>query len=345
MPLKIAHIHVWDEENKGDRGIVLAVQELLKENLGKIEIVDFPMEFLQDFSAQDLNKLNKCDIVVIGGGGILYHYFLPFNKEVINKIKLPIVIFGVGYIREIGSPALDQRQKDSVVALMKRATLIGVRDYYTKKFLVNNKIKGEKIKLIGDPAIFLSEKATSKFKDLDSDKIKIGLNLNYSGWLGFGRWHDDILSSYNKIAKYFQDKHQAEIYYLQHHPGEEVIVKQLQIKNLQVVNLPAREQKYIYGKLDLVVGMMLHSCVMAFGAGTLEINLAYDIRNRSFANFIKVPELLVWPKELKEDKLFQTVKQAFADQEKYQNQFARRKEYIRKQQQKFLQNINKLINK
>ena len=74
--IKIAHIHVWDKKNKGDLAIVIAVQDLLKKKFHKPEILDFPIEFLKQGSFSDINKLNSCDLVVIGGGGIFYHYFL-----------------------------------------------------------------------------------------------------------------------------------------------------------------------------------------------------------------------------------------------------------------------------
>ena len=41
---------------------------------------------------------------------------------------------------------------------MDKAKLIGLRDYYTKKFLIKNGASSNKISLIGDPAILLKEK-------------------------------------------------------------------------------------------------------------------------------------------------------------------------------------------
>jgi len=146
---------------------------------------------------------------------------LPFSQKVIGAIKPPIIIFGVGYIREVGAKALNPIQIKSIVSLIKKAKLIGVRDYYTKRFLVNNGVNPKKIDLVGDPAVLLSEPEPKGLKLKPG--LKIGLNLNYSGWLGFGLWYDDILSAYREVANYFSKTQKAQIYYLKHHPGEDAI--------------------------------------------------------------------------------------------------------------------------
>jgi polysaccharide pyruvyl transferase WcaK-like protein len=67
--------------------------------------------------------------------------------------------------------------------------------------------------------------------------------------------------------------------------------------------------------------MMLHSGVMAFGAGTPEISVAYDLRNYSFAEFIKCPELVVDLDKLKRGGLLKIVKQVYIKREKYRKNF------------------------
>lgn len=333
----IAHIHVWDKTNKGDLAIVLAVQELLRKKFAGCRIIDFPIEALKEYDQKKISLINSADFVVIGGGGILYRYFLPFSLKVISAIKTPIIIFGVGYIREIGSRALSQIEKNSIMALVKKARLVGVRDYYTKQFLVKNGASSQKISLVGDPATLLEESRPTNLQLKEG--LKIGLNLNYSGWLGFGLWHDDILNAYRQVAEYFITKHGAQIYYLKHHPGEEVIWPQLNIPGMKVIDYSPSEQKYFYGELNLVIGMMLHSVVMAFGALTPEINVAYDLRNKNFAKFIACPELVIGLKELKKGTLLKRAKTVLADELKYQKKFALKVLGIRKRQKLFWQMI------
>lgn len=363
--ITIAHLHVWDRNNKGDYAIVLAVQELLRRHFPNCSIVDYPVSLLKDGGVKEAAKINKADFVVIGGGGIFYSYFLPYSEEFIDSIIKPIVIFGAGYIREVDAPALSSVSAKSVAFLANQAIMVGVRDFNTKKFLIKYGVKSSKIKVIGDPAALLSERKPSdiKLKKLALtlskkiikknnkevlDPIRIGLNLNYSGWLGFGKWHDDILNAYRETVEYFQktyggaDGAGVEIYYLKHHPGEDKIYPELKIKNLRVVDLAPVEQKYVYGQMDLVIGMMLHVGVMAFGAGVPEISVAYDLRNYSFAEFIRHPELVVDLDKLKKGDLIKRAKLVFNKQVFYEKEFIKKKKEIWKQQEAFLKRLLKI---
>jgi len=319
--MRIAHIHVWDKTNKGDRGIVLAVQEQLRAVFPQAKISDFPVEVLKNFDQSAVKKINQTDLIIFGGGGIFYRYFLPFSQAAIKALIPPLVIYGVGYIREVGAPPLKKEDRESIQQLVSRAALVGVRENYTKRFLVRNGSSAAKIKVIGDPALILQAVAPSGIGKVPKSGLKIGLNLNYSGWLGFGRWRQDILSAYRETAELFQKKHHAQIYYLQHHPGEAAIYPELKIKNLKVINLSPADQKGFYGQLDLVIGMMLHVGVMAAGALTPEINVAYDIRNRNFARFIGCPELVVELSDLRRGRLLQRARQVLRSREYYRKKF------------------------
>ncbi len=338
-PLSIAHIHVWDKTNKGDLGIVLAVQEQLRAAYPGAKISDFPIEVLKTLDARQAAVINRSDLAVFGGGGVFYRYFLPFSKEMIVAIRIPLVIYGVGYIREVGAPALKKTERESLVALARKAALVGVRENYTKRFLVKQGIPATKVKVIGDPAFCLEEIKPAKVKS----GFKLGLNLNYSGWLGFGRWEKDILKAYRETAEYFQDNYGAQVYYLKHHPGEEQIYPRLQIKNLKVIDLAPAAQKGFYGTLDLVIGMMLHSCVMAAGALTPEINVAYDLRNRNFARFIGCPELVVELDDLKTGALLKRAKLVVKNGAYYRQKFAKARNRVAATSYDLLQQAGKLV--
>lgn len=334
--MKIAHIHVWDKNNKGDLAIVMAVQELLLSTFPKAKIIDYPVEVLKEYDKKKAADLNSSDLIVMGGGGLFYRYFLPFSLQMIRALKAPLAIFGVGYIREVGAPALKAEARDSVIALAKKAKFLSVRENYTKSFLVKYGIDRDKIKVIGDPALLLSEnvsvpKLTGKFK--------LGLNLNYSGWLGFGPWRDDILKAYRDTALYFQEHYGAKVYYLKHHPGEDNIYKELGLKGLKLIDEDPHVQKAVYGRLDLVIGMMLHSCVMAAGALTPEINVAYDLRNRNFARFWGHPETVVELKDLRSGLLLKRAKEMMSKPDIYNHDLGRFVKRVSKRTEEFLSHI------
>ena len=338
--MKIAHLHVWDQQNKGDAAIVAAVQELLLKKFPGCKITDYPVDLLKSGRSADADQINQSDIVVIGGGGILYSYFLPFNPKFIRQIKIPIVIFGVGYIQEIGAADLDQSQWESIKFLLQQASLISVRENNTFRLLNNLGINKE-ISVIGDPAVLLSEKPTNMI-NLDFP-VKIGLNLNYSGWMGFGHYRRNILSTYQTIIDHFKYEHQAAFFYLQHHPGEDNIYPELGCPEMQLVNIDYHSQKWVYGQLDLVVGMMLHSVVKTFGAGTPFISIGYDIRCQSFADFIGYPDLNLPANELTPDQGLNLAKNVFSRRKTIRRRFKAIQNDIAHRHDQYLEQISSLI--
>jgi polysaccharide pyruvyl transferase WcaK-like protein len=341
--IKIGLVHVWGKENVGDVAIVKAVRKMLIDNLSfPIEIEDYPTEILQKLNPINLERLNGCDVVIFGGGGIYNKNFLPYDTENIQKIKPPVVIFGVGYIREIGSEGMEDVDKKSLYELNAKAALASVRDQRTKELLVDAGVDSGKVELVGDPAIFLAENATNAI-DFDMGRIRVGLNLNYAGWIGFGKYEEMIVESYNQVGKYFQDNFGAQIFYLKHHPGEAGILNRLDMDGLKVVDLEAEEQKYAYAKMDLVLGMKLHSAVLAFGAETPFLNLGYDVRNKSFGDFIGFPELVIGANELEEGMLISMMLEIFDKREYYTKEFFLRKKDILQDQVNFIHKIENLI--
>ena len=349
MIKKIGHIHVWDKDNKGDFAIVLSVKEVIynyfKENNIEIIFEDFPMECLKENeNSETVKKLNDCDLIIIGGGGVYYKYFLPFNEKLIDKINKPIVIFGVGYIKEIGGLDQNYLEQKSLAFLNNKAEIISVRDFETKRYLESIGVN-KKINIIGDPAILLREEYTNIIGE-DKSEIRVGLNLNYSGWLDFGKYENVILESYNQVIKKIEEKYaNCNFYYLLHHPGEKNIFSKLNTKNkLKIIDLPPNQQKFVYSKLDLIIGMMLHSVVLSFGANTPEINIGYDIRNKSFAEFINFEDLHISVKNLTPELLSNKALEVLENKNNYKEKFSIKKEEIKKLHINILKEIkNKIL--
>lgn len=335
--MKISHIHVWDKNNKGDYAIVLSIQKQLKKVFPGVKIIDFPIESLKDYNKESLEAINASDLIIFGGGGVFYSYFLPFNLKQIKGLNKPLFIYGVGYIKEIGAKNLSKKQTNSVIAICNKARMTSVRDYNTKNFLIENNYK-KRIYLVGDPAISLLETKNSLIKK--NKKTKLGLNLNYSGWLGFGKYEDQILSAYAAIGDSFD-----EVYYFQHHPGEKNIYPKIPFKKtkLRIINADISKQKYCYGQVDLIIGMMLHSVVLSFGALTPFINLAYDLRNYSFGEFIGQKNLIFSLDKLDNLSLEKKVKSVVKNREVIIKNFEKKKKELIKKQGDFLNMVKNNI--
>ncbi len=317
--MKIAHLHVWDTKNKGDVAIVHAVQDLLRQTFPDAVIQDFAVDILKNGSKTDVAAVNDCDLVVIGGGGIYCRYFLPFSKRIVRAIKRPMVIFAVGFGNEIGAKPLPKRMLESIVFLNNRAILASVRDQNSYEILRNAGYT-KPLHLIGDAAILLEGQEVS----LEQSDSAVGFNINYSGWLGFGKYQDKILAAYRECIDNVQEKYNATPYYLVHHPGEYEILERLDRK-IAVLDLTAKEQKYAYSKLDLSICMMLHAAILNFAAGTPMINVAYDAKNIAFAKFIGHGELAIHPEELEPGVLWSKAQHVIENSAYYKKRFEDKK--------------------
>lgn len=307
--MKIAHIHVFDQLNKGDVAIVESIQKLLKDRLDDVEILNFDMLILKNYDKRIINEINLCDLVVIGGGGVFVRYFLPFSDKSIESINQPIIILGAGYNLEFGASKFDDSLTNNISLLTNKACLTSVRDQFTSDFLKTVGME-KKIWVTGDPASFLNFRDSSFNSPMGKS---IGFNITYSGWLEFGKYKKEIIDSYSSIMEYFSTEKQYKVYYLLHHASELEIIKELKFRDFEIIDLPPKEQMFFYSKLDLVIGMMLHCTILSFGANTPMINVAYDNKNLAFANLIGIPEIITLPQEI-------TVQSLQAKAEKFINQ-------------------------
>lgn len=101
--MKILHTYCLNY-NIGDYALGIGVKNLLREYLDVDLIGETNLQgtvFNEYFIEQVINK--KYDLLVIGGGGIIHGahwpngWFWLIEEELIEKIKIPFIVYGVGY--------------------------------------------------------------------------------------------------------------------------------------------------------------------------------------------------------------------------------------------------------
>lgn len=311
---RIVHFHHNDRNNLniGDQAHVVAIQEALeRQSQEPIEFVEKSIQLLgrqvipnkfyypkskyyptslhniyrtmiRDGYYKVLNECNDADLVIVGGGGVYMGYLFPLNNRFIRKIKTPMSIIGVGYNHNLGAPDFTRRQLDSVKTLSSQASLQSVRDSRTVEFLKQQNIDAE---LMCDPAIFLSEHDTGLI-NRKAGVLNIGLNIARHGWNNQNKLKDVLVDTYYESVKHIQSKQKAQVYYMMHQPNEQYYVDALREKGVKFAGIiqvsDARELKAAYAHLDFTISMMLHSTILAFGAGVPSINIGYDDKNLAF---------------------------------------------------------------
>jgi len=321
-PIRIVHFHHDDEHNLniGDQAHVVAIHEQLERFSDRpIEFIEKPSKLLSyhavpsifyypkskyyplfvqnlyrklhGISAKDIaEECNNADMVLIGGGGFYMSYLFPLNNDLIQRIQKPLVVFGVGYNQNIGSKAFTKKQAESVRVLSSQATLQMIRDYNTQDFLQTCGVDSAEI--MCDPAIFLSERNAGLVQK--TKKLAIGINMARHGWDRQSEMEQQFIETYTQICKTVAERHDAQFFYMMHQPKERVYFDALKDTGIDISLVQtddARELKAAYAQLDVSLSMMLHSSILAFGAGTPIVEVGYDLKNEAFMKLIGQEDL------------------------------------------------------
>ena len=205
---KVVHFHYYAKDNIGDVAVVNSVKHILSNYLRistytSMDVAELRWQIRRDLldplikqaRAPELiseltrevikpfqlpKMINQHNLCVIGGGGLYSTSFFPMNNHLLKSIKIPIVLYGMGYQRNLGQKMLTKNQEKSIFELNNCAALSSVRDWGTHNFL--RKLNIDNTHMVGDPAIFLESKRPFGI-DFDKDKLKIGLNISCHGWI------------------------------------------------------------------------------------------------------------------------------------------------------------------
>jgi polysaccharide pyruvyl transferase WcaK-like protein len=333
-----------DFYNIGEIAIAYSIRDTLRSSLKRVTYTPAEIEELEKPQpAEFIEAINRHDICVIGGGGLYSKFFLPMDAQVIRSIKIPIVLYGIGYIRNLGDKELTEEQIESVRLLNARAELTSVRDEYTCKFLRDLGVND--VHVIGDPAIFLRPEETDQVV-LDDSKIKVGVNVACHYWTLYPQYLYQTIDEYVKACEFLIEHLNAEIVYLVHHSDEHHVVEAMRKKKLPLkvvdTNLDPYKMKFIYGKLDLVIGMMMHSLVLAFGSGVPMVNVAYDAKNYNFMEFIGQKDKVIDVRETNSKKISDLAVRTLDDSKKIRGSFKTLKRELQRKHENFVKKIDGL---
>ena len=92
-----------------------------------------------------------------------------------------------------------------------------------------------------------------------------------------------------------------------------------------------------YAGLDMHVGGMLHSCILACSVGTPCVALAYDVKHAGFFDLMGIPELCIPATPFDSGKMLHACLQAFKGRRALRDHIETRREALRTQANHYLQ--------
>lgn len=347
--------HHWstrDITNKGD----IAIRETIKENLKSlfaprpVTFTELHWDELIPAKAADIDRDH--DLFVIGGSG-----YIASDEEgnisrradqdlaSIVQIKCPKIAFGIGWNKLLASGdfneprPLSQKARGILKDTLRHLDLISVRDSATQALV--SELIGRQPQLTGDPALFYSGSQRRQFTD---GKLHVGVNFALHG-----PERVEFIAQQNKIfcdvlAK-FAKRHDVVYHYMQHAHPERAIPLMLRARGISVVreDLPIDQMAALYGVLDMHVCQMLHSAILAVGAGTPTLHYGYDIKSMGFFDLMQMPELCYpdWP--LDPDQMFAELESLLLNSQAIRAHIAQRKKEIKKAADTFLEDVKEVV--
>ncbi len=278
--------------NRGDQAIALAVRRALASVRSDINF------YAANWGDRRLlkTKAKEIDMLVVSGGGYI---LFDRNGRLAERVEVDVrallrsqaivVLFGVGVNRLLEaknghSPAISAEDGAALRQLLERASLISVRDRNSRDELAAFTTKP--IHIIGDPALFLHRGRGNTSPDSarrKGDGPMIGVSFPFHGPAANQRITEDF-PAYIDMLKQLQKLTRCSFKYIVHF-GSEVVLAKMAIQSgvqMQIIIGEPDELCDAYAGLNIHLGGMLHSCILAASAGTPSVGLAYDVKHAGF---------------------------------------------------------------
>lgn len=293
-----------DTINMGDVAIYQSAAALIKRLLPAAHIQ--PMNW-GELKSHSLTKTDQENTTLVFNGSGYFH--VELNGRLASRIKedfdwwlrhpVPAVFFGVGLNRpgstDLNAPvALHPDDAALVSQWLSLAQAVSVRDASTQAALAPWTTKP--VHLIGDPALHFCHAlgiTPSREKAASARKPPlIGINFSFHGKISTLLLRNN-LEAYCAVLLKLQKNTGADYHYFVHYEIEKILPKFLAQRGVKIKKVGAGDTASLvngYGEIDLHIGGMLHSCILATSAGTPCIGLAYDIKHQGFFDLMGLSE-------------------------------------------------------
>ena len=281
--------------NIGDFAIAHASIQSIKKTCPKIKITTTNWGSLKNPSP------DKTPLAICGSG----YFFLNSQLQLPSRLHQDLawiksgnellMIYGAGV--NLIDPALERcefslssEQLSLLSELLEHCKHISVRDVASQCLLQN--CTSQTVDLIGDPALFIeTTNVISPGQQLRGGRVNIGINIPFHGPSASDRINIDF-RSYVIALKEIQRRTDCLFHYMIHYDSELLVAALLRDSGIQlrVVQGDLDDLLHTYKQLNLHIGGMLHSCILASSASTPAIGLAYDIKHSGFFSLIGLPE-------------------------------------------------------
>lgn len=312
--------------NRGDEAIVQASCQTMGKFRDDLVFVRANWEDRRGFGSRPGAQAPDL-IAVCGSGYIAFDRAGVMAKRISEDLRamdatsVPVVLYGIGVNRLLNAeggnaPPVSPEDESTLRRLLERATAISVRDKGSLQEL--SRYTTKPVRLVGDPAFFLCEAKPSPPFSINRrapGKPLVGVNFPFHGPDATNRIRKD-LPAYIDMLKQIQQLTQCNFNYMMHFEAEQVVVKMIAARGVQMDVISGDPDTLCrgYANLNVHLGGMLHSCILASSAGTPSVALAYDIKHFGFFELLGLEDYCLSAVPFDGDKVIAAVQRALANE-------------------------------
>ncbi|MDJ0688923.1 MAG: polysaccharide pyruvyl transferase family protein [Xenococcaceae cyanobacterium MO_188.B32] len=277
--LKIAHVGLHGNGNAGDTLLFPAVRWLFQKEVCPTHFTLIPLR--EPVTQDTIAQINQQDALVIGGGGLFLADSNPNERsgwqwacpiELLKQIKVPIILFAVGYNQFRGqknfAPIFEQNvqlliEKSAFVGIRNRGSIEALKDYLPESL-------HEKIHYQPCPTTVLRHFYPDLPQHTEASKPILAVNIAFDRHhLRFGKREDEIL--WNMADAFLELKSQGWQIKLFNHVSIDgdarywFRARGLFAEEVNIGSVPPVDILHEYSQATIAVGMRGHAQMIPFG--------------------------------------------------------------------------------
>lgn len=272
--MRIAHVFCHQATNLGDIYLRRGTRDAFRALYPDAVFTD--VETRRLFTDGDVEQLNRHDLVVIGGGGLLLRDTFPntvsdwqlgMTREQVDAITAPLVVHAIGYNRfrgqeDFARPLFDRH----MTGLVDRSAWFTVRNHGSARALRRYvpEALGGKIRVNPCPSLAFPRVVA----DRPLGTRRVGLLLAGDR---LERRHPDMDGFGRRLRKLMEEiSRQAELHVVVHQPDDRwfyPLVKGVDFREIDLIGRRPEDAVAAFTSLDTVVGDRGHAQMIPFALG------------------------------------------------------------------------------
>ncbi len=311
--LKVIHIGIHENtDNGGDTLLFPTVRWLWQKHLTP---ANFSLSPLRGRVTQEtIDEINQHDALIIGGGGLflsdtnsnnLSGWQWACSTELLDQIKVPIILFAVGYNQFRGQSAFNPVFTKNLCKLVEKSAFIGLRNYGSIKALKQYLPESLHHKLIFQPCptTLLSRFYPELPAQAENQEKIVSVNIAFDRHhLRFGHREDEILWDIADSLLLLQEQGWKPVLFNHSQSDRDAYLwfraRGLILDEAKLFCVPPQTVIEQYAQVSLALGMRGHAQMIPFGLNCPIISLISHNKLGFFLDDIGHSE---WGIDLKEE--------------------------------------------